>query len=101
MHNKATLRKIIRETTRIAEEAYGDVDDIDEFIDDTEKTILKVTQERSAGEFRDIRGVIRSVTDRLNLLQKIDGNNSIDNIFKQIATRINHRLNEREEEMER
>ena len=74
LHNKATLRKIIRETTRIAEEAYGDVDDIDEFIDDTEKTILKVTQERSAGEFRDIRGVIRSVTDRLNLLQKIDGN---------------------------
>lgn len=74
LHNKATLRKIIRETTRIAEGAYGDVDDIDEFIDDTEKTILKVTQERSAGEFRDIRGVIRSVTDRLNLLQKIDGN---------------------------
>lgn len=74
LHNKATLRKIIRETTRIAEEAYGDVDNIDEFIDDTEKTILKVTQERSAGEFRDIRGVIRSVTDRLNLLQKIDGN---------------------------
>ena len=35
------------------------------------KPILKVTQDRSAGEFRDIRGVIKSVTDRLNLLQKI------------------------------
>ncbi|MFQ6792699.1 MAG: replicative DNA helicase [Thomasclavelia sp.] len=74
LHNKATLRRIIRETTRIAEEAYDDVEDIDDFIDNTEKTILKVTQERSAGEFRDIRGVIKSVTDRLNLLQKIDGN---------------------------
>lgn len=41
-----------------------------------------------------------SILDEYSL-QKIDGNNSIDNIFKQIATRINHRLNEREEEMER
>ena len=74
LHNKATLRRIIRETTQIAENAYGDVENIDAFIDETEKTILKVTQDRSAGEFRDIRGVIKSVTDRLNLLQKIDGN---------------------------
>lgn len=74
LHNKATLRRIIRETTQIAENAYGDVENIDEFIDETEKTILKVTQNRSAGEFREIRSVIKSVTDRLNMLQKIDGN---------------------------
>ena len=74
LHNKATLRKIIRETTRIAEAAFDDVEDVDAFIDDTEKAILNVTQERNAGEFRDIRGVIRSVTDRLNLLQKVEGN---------------------------
>ena len=39
LHNKATLRRIIRETTQIAENAYGDVENIDAFIDETEKTI--------------------------------------------------------------
>ena len=47
-----------------------------------------------------VRKAYMSILDEYSL-QKIDGNNSIDNIFKQIATRINHRLNEREEEMER
>ena len=74
LHNKAILRRIIKETTKIAESAYDDVENIDVFIDETEKTILQVTQDRSAGEFREIRSVIKSVTDRLNLLQKIDGN---------------------------
>lgn len=74
LHDKAILRRIIRETTRIAESAYDDVDNIDAFIDETERTILQVTQDRSAGEFREIRSVIKSVTDRLNMLQKIDGN---------------------------
>lgn len=74
LHDKAILRRIIRETTRIAESAYDDVDNIDSFIDETEKIILQVTQDRSAGEFREIRSVIKSVTDRLNMLQKLDGN---------------------------
>lgn len=74
LHDKAILRRIIRETTRIAESAFNDVDNIDNFIDETEKTILQVTQDRSAGEFREIRSVIKSVTDRLNMLQKLDGN---------------------------
>ncbi len=74
LHNKATLRRIIRETTQIAENAYGDVENIDAFIDETEKSIFKSNSRSKVGEFRDIRGVIKSVTDRLNLLQKIDGN---------------------------
>lgn len=47
-----------------------------------------------------VRKAYMSILDEYSL-QKIDGNNSIDNIFRQIATRINRRLNEREEEMER
>ena len=73
-HSEYYLKILHNKATQIAENAYGDVENIDAFIDETEKTILKVTQDRSAGEFRDIRGVIKSVTDRLNLLQKIDGN---------------------------
>ena len=64
IHNKAILRKIINETTRIAEGAYGDI----------EKTMLAITRDRNAGEFVDVKHVIREVTDRLNKLQSIDGN---------------------------
>lgn len=74
IHNKAILRKIINETTRIAEGAYGDIEDIDGFIDDSEKTMLAITRDRNAGEFVDVKHVIREVTDRLNKLQSIDGN---------------------------
>ena len=57
IHNKAILRKII-----------------DGFIDDSEKTMLAITRDRNAGEFVDVKHVIREVTDRLNKLQSIDGN---------------------------
>ena len=37
IHNKSILRKIINETTKIAENAFGDIEDIDGFIDESEK----------------------------------------------------------------
>ena len=74
LRDKAILRKIIKETTRIAEEAFDDVENIDDFIDSTEKTVLAIAQDRTAGEFVDVKSVLKSVTKRLNLLQKNDGN---------------------------
>ena len=53
IHNKSILRKIINES---------------------EKTMLDITRDRNAGEFVDVKKVIREVTDRLNKLQSIDGN---------------------------
>ena len=44
------------------------------FIDESEKTMLAITRDRNAGEFVDVKKVIREVTDRLNKLQSIDGN---------------------------
>lgn len=74
LRDKAILRKIIKETTKIAEEAFDDVENIDDFIDSTEKTVLAIAQDRTAGEFVDVKSVLKSVTKRLNLLQKNDGN---------------------------
>ena len=45
IHNKSILRKIINETTKIAENAFGDIEDIDGFIDESEKTMLAITLE--------------------------------------------------------
>lgn len=74
LRDKAILRRIIKETSQIAEAAYGDIEDINDFIDNSEKTMLAITRDRSAGEFVDVKKVIRNVTDRLNMLQSIDGN---------------------------
>lgn len=74
IHDKAILRKIIKETTRIAEDAFNDVENIDDFIDNTEKTVLSISKDRNAGEFVDVRSILKSVTKRLNMLQKNDGN---------------------------
>lgn len=73
LHNKAMLRRIIKETSGIAEKAFEDIDDIDDFVSESEKTMLSITRDRNAGEFRDVKSVIKAVTDRLNLLQRVDG----------------------------
>lgn len=73
LHNKSILRRIISETTNIAEQAYNDIDNIDAFIDETEKTILSITQDRAAGEFEDIRKVVGNITKKLSELLKNKG----------------------------
>ena len=65
---------MINKFKQIAENAFGDIEDIDGFIDESEKTMLAITRDRNAGEFVDVKKVIREVTDRLNKLQSIDGN---------------------------
>ena len=74
IHDKAILRKIIHETTNIAEDAFNDIENIDDFIDQTEKTMLSISKDRNAGEFVDVRSILKDVTKRLNMLQKNDGN---------------------------
>ena len=80
--------------------------DLGFYIDITPETSIERNTDQkfnilySYGHLDRVRKAYMSILDEYSL-QKIDGNNSIDNIFKQIATRINHRLNEREEEMER
>ena len=71
IHNKSILRKIINETTKIAENAFGDIEDIDGFIDESEKTMLAITRDRNAGEFVDVKKVIREVIAMVILVAAI------------------------------
>ena len=59
IHDKAILRKIIHETTKIAEDAFQDVENIDDFIDNTERTMLSISKDRNAGEFVDVRSILK------------------------------------------
>ena len=74
LNEKSLLRKLIKESTQIIEDAYGDVDNLNDFIGEVEKNFLNVTRDRNAGEFKAVRDVIQNVTDRLIMLQRSDGN---------------------------
>lgn len=73
LNEKALLRRLIKESTEIIEKAYGDVENINDFIGEVEKDFLNVTRDRNAGEFLNVKSVIQKVTDRLVMLQKADG----------------------------
>ena len=46
---------MINKFKQIAENAFGDIEDIDGFIDESEKTMLAITRDRNAGEFVDVK----------------------------------------------
>lgn len=73
LNEKSLLRKLINVSTRIIDEAYGEVGNINDFIGEVEKDFLNVTRDRNAGEFKNVKSVIQNVTDRLIMLQKADG----------------------------
>ena len=73
LNEKSLLRKLIQQSTQIIENAYGEVENINDFIGESEKNFLSVTRDRNAGEFKDVKTVIQNVTDRLVMLQKADG----------------------------
>lgn len=73
LNEKSLLRRLIQEATQIIDSAYGEIDNINDYIGDVEKNFLNVTRDRNAGEFQDVKSVIQKVTDRLVMLQKADG----------------------------
>ena len=73
LNEKSLLRRLIKVATNIVQDAYGEITDINDFIDTVEKDVLEVTRDRNAGEFKTIESVVQNVTARMNLLQKNGG----------------------------
>ncbi len=64
VRDKARLRKLITEAQRMASEAYGNVDDVQKFIDGAEQSIFEISDQRASGEPKLIKQVVRdSFTD--------------------------------------
>lgn len=74
LNEKSLLRRLISQATQIIDGAYGEIEDINDFINDAEKNFLNVTRDRNAGEFKSVQDVIQNVTDRLVMLQQSGGN---------------------------
>lgn len=70
LNEKSLLRRLISQATQIIDGAYGEIEDINDFINDAEKNFLNVTRDRNAGEFKSVQDVIQNVTDRLVMLQQ-------------------------------
>ncbi len=65
--NKSTLRKLIKVCNDAENSCYADSDNLDGILSDAERTMLEVTQKRSAG---DVAPIDQIVMDALNLMEK-------------------------------
>ncbi len=70
--NKAQLRQLIYVADHISEESYSS-DDIDEVLDDAEKSIMDVTRHRRGSEFESSQDIVNRVIDELKQLRTMKG----------------------------
>ncbi|WP_390885135.1 replicative DNA helicase [Heyndrickxia coagulans] len=70
---KALLRRLIRTATHIAQEGYTREDDVDELLDEAERSIMEVAQRKNAGDFKHIKDVLVSTYDNIEMLHNRKG----------------------------
>jgi len=74
--DKSMLRKLIRNATSIVEGAYGEIENVGDFVAESEKNFLNITRDRNAGEFKDVDAVIRNISSQMEELQRNKGSMS-------------------------
>lgn len=70
---KAILRRLIEESTKIVTSAYSSTDSLDEILDNAERKILNVVKTRKGSEFRTIQDVLFKAQADLERLAKQKG----------------------------
>ncbi len=73
VNEKAILRRLIKEASDIAENAYASKENINEVLDDAEKKILNVVKTRKGSEFRSIQDVLFKTQSDLEKLAQTKG----------------------------
>lgn len=61
VHEKAVLRKLISTTEKITERCYLDKENIEDILEATEKNVFELVQERSSGDYVDIKDVSNGI----------------------------------------
>lgn len=72
VREKALRRKLIEVSTGITTSAFDEDSETNDIIDNAEKSIFTVTKSRKAGEFKNIREVMKSTQAKLEDLAKND-----------------------------
>lgn len=65
VRDKAMVRRLIRVTTEIAAQGYGDYGDAEEFVSSTEQAIFQVTQQRRVTSYEHLRPILQQTFRRL------------------------------------
>ncbi|MEO1272083.1 MAG: replicative DNA helicase [Myxococcota bacterium] len=68
VRKKAVLRKIIAFAGEIAEECYGDVGDIEEFLSRAEGRMFSLTEGRLSGGYRHMKDVVKGAFEQIESL---------------------------------
>ncbi len=71
---KAVLRRLIKVTEGIADHCYQDSENLDVILEDTEKHIFGLLQNRSNDDYVPIRKVVMNALDRIEAASKTQGN---------------------------
>ena len=70
---KAVSRKLIRLNEEIANRCYSEKDELETILNDTEKSVLEITQKRNTKDFVPIRKVVMDVMDEIEAAARNDG----------------------------
>ena len=74
VHEKAVLRRLIRVTEQVSRECYMDSQPLEDILEDTEKSVFDVIQQRGRSEFEPIRDVVLRTLDSIEKAAKQKGN---------------------------
>ena len=74
VHEKAVLRRLIRVTEQVSRECYMDSQPLEDILEDTEKSVFDVIQQRGGSEFEPIRDVVLRTLDSIEKAAKQKGN---------------------------
>ncbi len=74
VHEKAVLRRLIKVTERVSKECYMDTQPLEDILEDTEKSVFDVIQQRGGSEFEPIRDVVLRTLDSIEKAAKQKGN---------------------------
>ncbi|MFB4163620.1 replicative DNA helicase [Alteribacillus sp. JSM 102045] len=69
VQEKSILRRLIRAATDIASEGYESEEEVEVILNDAERSILEVAQQRSSGAFVSIKDVLIETYDNIEMLQ--------------------------------
>ena len=74
VHEKAVLRRLIKVTEQVTRECYMDSQPLEDILEDTEKSVFDVIQQRGGSEFEPIRDVVLRTLDSIEKAAKQEGN---------------------------
>lgn len=74
VHEKAVLRRLIRVSEQVTKDCYMDSQPLEDILEDTEKSVFDVIQQRGGSEFEPIRDVVLRTLDSIEKAAKQKGN---------------------------